>query len=57
MTDYFLIKSKLNGFGITIADSKTAPRTPIISFPINNVTGTDNQLWELVPIPPSIEPI
>jgi hypothetical protein len=50
-------KSKLNGFGITIADSKTAPRTPIISFPINNVTGTDNQLWELVPIPPSIEPI
>ena len=51
MSDYYYIVSKLNGFVLDITGSNTAPRTPIISYPINNPK-SNNQLWERVPTGP-----
>jgi len=48
MADYYFITSKLNGNVLDIEGASTAARTPIISYP-RKTSGTDNQLWELVP--------
>lgn len=48
MATYYFITSKLNGYVLDIEGANTAPSTPIISYPRKS-SGTDNQLWELVP--------
>lgn len=50
-TPYFLIKSKLAGLVMDITASNTAPRTPVVAYPANGVSGTPNQQWELVAVP------
>ena len=51
MSDYYYIVSKLNGYVLDITGSNKAPKTPIISYPINNPK-SDNQLWQRVPTGP-----
>lgn len=51
MSDYYFITSKLNDNVLDIKGASTDPNTPIISYP-QKTTGTDNQLWELIPTGP-----
>jgi hypothetical protein len=51
MSEYYFITSKLNGNVLDVNGANTAPKTPIISYP-KKTSGTDNQLWALVPTGP-----
>jgi hypothetical protein len=51
MSEYYFITSKLNGNVLDVNGANTAAGTPIISYP-QKTSGTDNQLWTLVPTGP-----
>jgi hypothetical protein len=50
-TNYFLIKSDLNGFVLDVKESNQAANASVISHPINGEHGTSNQHWEFIPVP------
>ena len=50
MSDYYSIKSKLNGNVIDILGASTVAGTALDSYPQNSPV-SDNQLWEFVPDP------
>jgi RHS repeat-associated protein len=47
---YSFIQSKLNGYVIDILNGSTQPQAPLDAYP-QKTTGTDNQLWRLIPDP------
>ena len=51
MSVYYFITSKLNGNVMTVDGANTAPRTAIVSAPINT-QNPDSQLWEQIPTGP-----
>lgn len=51
MSEYYFIASKLNGNVLDINGANPASGTQIISYPQKS-SGTDNQLWTLVPTGP-----
>jgi len=50
MSDYYFIKSKLDGNVIDIVEASTSPGAKLDAYPKKS-SGTDNQLWEFVPDP------